>query len=106
MTSLLLTIRKSWVGSHFLHRDDAMPVAGVSGTLRTRFTTADTACARGKVRAKTGWLSDVVSLSGTAYGVDGKQRIFSIIENGAANPTEARLAIERFATAATGRNPA
>ena len=79
--------------------------AGVSGTLRTRFTTASTSCAKGKVRAKTGSLSDAVSLSGSAYGVDGRERLFSIIENGAASSTEARHAIDRFATAATGCTP-
>lgn len=105
-TSLLLAVRRSFVTRHVLHRDGALPVAGVSGTLRTRFATPDTTCARGLVRAKTGWLSDAVALSGTAYGVDGTQRVFSIVENGAASPTEARLAIERFATAATGCNPA
>ncbi len=105
-TSLLLAVRRSFVTRHVLHRDGALPVAGVSGTLRTRFASPDTTCARGLVRAKTGWLSDAVALSGTAYGVDGTQRVFSIVENGAASPTEARLAIERFATAATGCNPA
>ena len=104
-TSLLLAVRRSFVTRHVLHRDGALPVAGVSGTLRTRFASPDTTCARGLVRAKTGWLSDAVALSGTAYGVDGTQRVFSIVENGAASPTEARLAIERFATAATGCNP-
>lgn len=105
LTSLLLAVRRSWPTKYAIYRVNAMPTAGVSGTLRTRFATPDTACARGKVRAKTGWLSDVVSLSGTAYGVDGRERVFSIIENGAADPTQARFAIERFATAATGCNP-
>lgn len=104
-TGLLMAARRSFVTRHVLYRDGAMPVAGVSGTLRTRFASPDTTCARGLVRAKTGWLSDAVALSGTAYGVDGTQRVFSIVENGAASPTEARLAIERFATAATGCNP-
>lgn len=105
LTSLLLRVRQTPAVHSVLYAPNAMPTAGVSGTLRYRFATADTSCARGKVRAKTGWLSDVVSLSGTAYGVDGRERIFSIIENGAPDPTRARLAIERFATAATGCNP-
>jgi len=106
LTSLLLRAARTPAVNQVLYAPSGMPTAGVSGTLKTRFATPDTLCARGKVRAKTGWLSDVVSLSGTAYGVDGRQRIFSIIENGAASPTQARLAIERFATAATGCNPA
>ncbi|WP_353951541.1 D-alanyl-D-alanine carboxypeptidase [Knoellia sp. S7-12] len=106
MTSLLLGARRDAAINQVFYAPTGMPTAGVSGTLKTRFATADTSCARGKVRAKTGWLSDVVSLSGTAYGVDGRERIFSIVENGASSPTAARLAIERFATAATGCNPA
>lgn len=105
LTSLLLRVERTTSIHSVFYNSAAMPTAGVSGTLRTRFATADTQCARGKVRAKTGWLSDVVALSGTAYGVDGRERIFSIIENGAPDPTRARLAIERFATAATGCNP-
>lgn len=105
LASLLRRVHQTPVVHDVLYSSAGMPTAGVSGTLRTRFATADTACARGKVRAKTGWLSDVVSLSGTAYGVDGRLRVFSIIENGAADPTKARLAVERFATAATGCNP-
>ena len=105
LASLLRRVHQTPVVHDVLYSSAGMPIAGVSGTLRTRFATADTSCARGKVKAKTGWLSDVVSLSGTAYGVDGRLRVFSIIENGAADPTKARLAIERFATAATGCNP-
>lgn len=106
MTSLLLRADRDAAVEQVFNASSSMPTAGVSGGLRTRFATADTRCARGKVRAKTGWLSDAIALSGTAYGVDGRERIFSIIENGAADPTAARLAIERFATAATGCNPA
>ena len=105
MASLLLRVRRTPAIHQAFYAPNGMPTAGVSGTLKTRFATTATLCARGKVRAKTGWLSDVVALSGTAYGVDGRERIFSIIENGAASPTEARQAIERFATAATGCNP-
>lgn len=105
LASLLRRVHQTPTVRDVLYSSSGMPTAGVSGTLKDRFATADTRCARGKVRAKTGWLSDVVSLSGTAYGVDGKQRIFAIIENGAPDPARARLAIERFATAATGCNP-
>lgn len=105
MTSVLLAIRRSAVANPVIYGLNAMPTAGVSGTLTTRFAQPDTRCARGRVRAKTGTLSDVTALSGTAYGVDGKQRIFSIIENGAVDTAAARFALERFATAATGCSP-
>ena len=102
MASVLLAARRDPAVNQVFTSSMGLPVAGVSGTLKSRFAVSGTTCARGLVRAKTGWLSDVVSLSGTARGVDGRDRIFSIIENGAASPTEARYAIERFATAATG----
>ena len=105
VASVLLNVSRSSAINSVVYAPNAMPTAGVSGTLATRFAQADTKCARGKVRAKTGTLSDVTALSGTAYGVDGKQRIFSIIENGAADTAAARFALERFATAATGCNP-
>lgn len=106
VTSLLLHVTRSGGMSAVFYGANALPTAGVSGTLATRFAQPDTLCARGKVRAKTGTLSDVTALSGTAYGVDGKRRIFSIVENGAADTSAARFALERFATAATGCNPA
>lgn len=104
VASLLLNVSKTSAINSVVYGTNAMPTAGVSGTLATRFAQTDTKCARGKVRAKTGTLSDVTALSGTAYGVDGKQRIFSIIENGAGSTSAARFALERFATAATGCN--
>ena len=48
---------------------DAMPVSGVSGTLDDRygrFTTKQSRCAQGDVRAKTGTLFDTIGLSGVA----------------------------------------
>lgn len=106
VASVLLRIKQKWMINHVVYGPNALPTAGVSGTLATRFAQPDTQCARGKVRAKTGTLSDVTALSGTAYGVDGKQRIFSIVENGAADTAAARFALERFATAAVGCDPA
>ncbi len=62
----------------------ALPVAGVSGTLKAhngRFTTAPSRCARGAVLAKTGTLFDVVSLSGVTTGTDGQLKVFSVLVN-------------------------
>ena len=42
---------------------DALPVAGQSGTLASRFV-GDAADARGHVRAKTGWIDKVYALAG------------------------------------------
>lgn len=46
----------------------ALPVAGVSGTLSSRFDTSPSTCARQIVHAKTGTLNDTVALAGVARG--------------------------------------
>ena len=62
----------------------AMPISGVSGTLDSkygRFTTKQSRCARGEVRAKTGTLFDTIGLSGVTIATDGQQKSFSILVN-------------------------
>jgi len=56
----------------------SLPVAGTSGTLLRRFlgTTAV-----GRIRAKTGSLSEVVALAGYATGKDGRDVTFSLVAN-------------------------
>jgi serine-type D-Ala-D-Ala carboxypeptidase/endopeptidase (penicillin-binding protein 4) len=63
---------------------DAMPVAGLSGTLDDRygrFVTRQSRCAAGAVKAKTGTLFDTVGLTGVATTIAGGERIFSILVN-------------------------
>lgn len=57
---------------------DALPVAGVDGTLRSRFKAAPAA---GNVRAKTGTIDMVSSLSGYVTSAAGERLVFSIIIN-------------------------
>jgi D-alanyl-D-alanine carboxypeptidase/D-alanyl-D-alanine-endopeptidase (penicillin-binding protein 4) len=57
---------------------DAMPIAGVDGTIRTRMR--DTP-AQGNVHAKTGTLGMVRSLSGYVSTADGQMLIFSMLAN-------------------------
>jgi D-alanyl-D-alanine carboxypeptidase/D-alanyl-D-alanine-endopeptidase (penicillin-binding protein 4) len=57
------------------------PLAGATGTLKYRFNSKTAKCARGKVSAKTGFLTGVGSLAGVARGVDGRVRVFSFILN-------------------------
>lgn len=54
----------------------ALPVAGVSGTLAGRFTGAN-AIARGAVTAKTGWIDTAYSLAGIVRAADGSVLTFS-----------------------------
>ncbi len=56
-----------------------LPVAGISGTLIDRYEIGEPG--RGTVRAKTGTLSKVVSLSGTLVAASGDLLIFTFIAN-------------------------
>ncbi|HEX8162929.1 MAG TPA: D-alanyl-D-alanine carboxypeptidase/D-alanyl-D-alanine-endopeptidase [Pyrinomonadaceae bacterium] len=57
---------------------DALPVAGVDGTLRGRFKGTPAA---GNLRAKTGTLSNVSSLSGYVTSAAGERLVFSMMVN-------------------------
>ena len=58
-----------------------LPVAGLTGTLADRYTTAATRPGRGFVHAKTGTLTGVVSLAGTVLTADGRLLVFAMIAN-------------------------
>lgn len=57
---------------------DAMPIAGVDGTIRTRMRRTPAA---GNVRAKTGSVAQARSLSGYVRALDGDTLMFSILAN-------------------------
>jgi D-alanyl-D-alanine carboxypeptidase/D-alanyl-D-alanine-endopeptidase (penicillin-binding protein 4) len=57
---------------------DALPIAGVDGTLRTRLRGTPAA---GNMRAKTGTINGVASLSGYVTSAAGEHLVFSIILN-------------------------
>lgn len=72
---------------------EALPVAGETGTLTGRFTSADT---KGKMRAKTGSLLHAAGLAGVVEGTNGAY-VFSItIDNALGAATEARVKIDRI----------
>lgn len=64
--------------NHYLPFINSLPIAGVDGTLGSRMKNTKAA---NKVRAKTGYLSNVRSLSGYAYTADNEPIAFSIIVN-------------------------
>ncbi|MBT2534031.1 D-alanyl-D-alanine carboxypeptidase/D-alanyl-D-alanine-endopeptidase [Arthrobacter sp. ISL-48] len=76
------------------------PVAGLTGTLGTRYGDDATARGAGLVRAKTGTLNSVIALSGYVVDADGRLLIFSFIGNGL-TPGAAgnKEALDRAATA-------
>jgi D-alanyl-D-alanine carboxypeptidase/D-alanyl-D-alanine-endopeptidase (penicillin-binding protein 4) len=65
---------------------DALPVAGVDGTLDTRLRGTPAA---GNVRAKTGYVDKARSLSGYVTAADGRMLIFSLLCNNYSVPTKA-----------------
>ncbi|HEU4722030.1 MAG TPA: D-alanyl-D-alanine carboxypeptidase/D-alanyl-D-alanine-endopeptidase, partial [Gemmatimonadaceae bacterium] len=65
---------------------DALPVAGVDGTLGTRLRGTPAA---GNVRAKTGYVDKARSLSGYVTTADGRMLIFSLLCNNYSVPTKA-----------------
>ena len=76
-----------------------LPVAGVTGTLTDRFATAGTSAGRGVVRAKTGTLTGVNSLSGLVRDTQGRLLAFSFIADGSPGPVlDARAALDRGAS--------
>ncbi|MDQ0754616.1 D-alanyl-D-alanine carboxypeptidase/D-alanyl-D-alanine-endopeptidase [Arthrobacter sp. B3I4] len=58
------------------------PVAGLTGTLGSRYSDTSTAGGAGLVRAKTGTLNTVIALSGYVVDADGRLLVFSFIGNG------------------------
>ncbi|WTQ47294.1 D-alanyl-D-alanine carboxypeptidase/D-alanyl-D-alanine-endopeptidase [Actinacidiphila glaucinigra] len=72
-----------------------LPVAGFSGSLRERFTSARGGA--GLVRAKTGTLTGVNALAGTVVDADGRLLTFAFLTNGTTDPVTAQSALDRLA---------
>ncbi|MGV1037580.1 MAG: D-alanyl-D-alanine carboxypeptidase/D-alanyl-D-alanine-endopeptidase [Candidatus Nanopelagicales bacterium] len=82
-----------------------LPTAGRTGTLVGRFSSQGTSCAQGRVRAKTGSLHDVISLSGVTRGADHHLKIFTVIINNLPQTpagSRAREAVDKVVTAVVG----
>ncbi|WP_436525680.1 D-alanyl-D-alanine carboxypeptidase/D-alanyl-D-alanine endopeptidase [Actinoplanes sp. HUAS TT8] len=78
---------------------NGLPVAGWSGTLRTRFVTpSPNQAAQGIVRAKTGTLSGVNTLAGVLITKDGRVLAFAIMASATSNASTAKAALDKVAT--------
>lgn len=86
--------------AHPLLRDVAtgMPIGGLTGTLADRYTATD---ARGLVRAKTGSLTGVTSLTGTVLDAQRRQLVFALMADAtpAGGQWAPRQALDGFVTA-------
>ena len=84
--------------SIYLHLLSSMPIAGEDGTLKKRMIGTS---ATGNVRAKTGTLTGVITLSGYATTPDGHTLCFSIMNQGILRAAEARNFQDRVCVALT-----
>lgn len=71
----------------------SLPVAGVSGTLQSRFRNT---AAQGRVQAKTGTISGVVSLSGYAAPPNYSPLVFSVVTNSSVSAATVRSAVDEL----------
>lgn len=78
LVKLMLVDPASDVG----HALPGLPIAGLNGSLSERFEKEPQVAAAGLVRAKTGSLNSVTSLSGYVINAHGRVLVFSIIGNG------------------------
>ncbi|MFI1995101.1 D-alanyl-D-alanine carboxypeptidase/D-alanyl-D-alanine-endopeptidase [Actinoplanes sp. NPDC020271] len=77
---------------------NGLPVAGWSGTLRTRFATpSPNQAAQGIVRAKTGTLSGVNTLAGVLITRDGRVLAFAIMASATSDAGSAKAALDKVA---------
>lgn len=76
-----------------------LPVGAVSGTLAERFGAADAAAGRGTVRAKTGTIRGVNTLTGYVVTADGRPLVFAFMVSGGSGQTSARAWLDQASAA-------
>jgi D-alanyl-D-alanine carboxypeptidase/D-alanyl-D-alanine-endopeptidase (penicillin-binding protein 4) len=79
-----------------------LPVAGVEGSLKYRFSTDDAVAARGMVRGKTGTLRQVYSLAGFVRTTDGTLVVYAFITNGATSEYAAKTWLDEVTASVAG----
>ncbi|MEU8268055.1 D-alanyl-D-alanine carboxypeptidase/D-alanyl-D-alanine-endopeptidase, partial [Sphaerisporangium sp. NPDC049002] len=79
-----------------------LPIAGFTGTLGHRYGKQDTKAAAGVVRAKTGTLNGVNTLTGLARTADGRLVAFAFMADNVPDPDGAVAALDRMAALVSG----
>jgi D-alanyl-D-alanine carboxypeptidase/D-alanyl-D-alanine-endopeptidase (penicillin-binding protein 4) len=99
MTSLLRLIQAGSLNLDVVRA--AMPVAGKTGTLASRFSGAN-AVVRGNVTAKTGWIDTEYALAGFVTAADGTVLVFAFDAVGPGIKSTAQAALDTLTVAAYG----
>jgi D-alanyl-D-alanine carboxypeptidase/D-alanyl-D-alanine-endopeptidase (penicillin-binding protein 4) len=76
-----------------------LAVGGLTGSLSARYDDEETAAGAGRVRAKTGTLTGVTSLTGVISTRQGRPVVFAVLGNGTTDTFAARDALDRVAAA-------
>ena len=75
---------------------DGMPVAGLTGTLATRYRRGPSLAAAGVARAKTGTLAGVNTITGFVVDADARLLVFAFMTDRASGPAAAEAALDRL----------
>jgi D-alanyl-D-alanine carboxypeptidase/D-alanyl-D-alanine-endopeptidase (penicillin-binding protein 4) len=76
---------------------EGLPVAGLTGTLASRYRTSPASQAAGVLRAKTGTLTGVNSLAGEVVDRSGRLLVFAFLAPHAPSPSITEAALDRLA---------
>src|SRR3954447_1953843 len=79
-----------------------MPLAGLTGTLASRYRHGPAAAAAGVARAKTGTLAGVNTITGSVVDVDGRLLVFAFMTDRAAGPDATEAALDRLVARLVG----
>ena len=81
---------------------DGMPVAGLTGTLASRYRRGPAAAAAGVARAKTGTLAGVNTITGYLLDSDGRLLVFAFLTDRATGPDATEAALDRLVARLAG----
>jgi serine-type D-Ala-D-Ala carboxypeptidase/endopeptidase (penicillin-binding protein 4) len=81
---------------------EGLPVAGLTGTLADRYRRGPAAAAAGVVRAKTGTLAGVNTITGYLVDADGRLLVFAFLTDRAVGPDATEAALDRLVARLAG----